>query len=255
MAYWPEATSSANSRCVSSAAADSNGQTLDHDMFIIHNLWNGKPDQSGDQVNISLTEGDNEMKIEVAAPFYNDPAPPNGKPGEAYYGLWEYEVVEAMFLASKMQHYLELEFSPHGQHLVLLLKGARNAIKHSLALEYKADIEETVWKGMAKVPKAYFPDNFDVWNAYAIHGTGDDKVYKSLFPVPGDAPDFHRLHDFKPLQGFQNLKTPAPPGSPQAELHKKIWTVGSGASCKTIGVNVALYFYFLAFFHFTVRSF
>jgi len=198
---------------------------LDFAMHYIHNLWNGQPDPSGDKVKISLTEGDNEMIIGVEAPFYNDPPPPNGKPGEAYFGLWDYEVVEAFFLASETKEYLELEFGPHGQHLVLLLNGTRNAIKHSLALVYEAEIKGDMWKGVARIPKTYFPDNFDVWNAYAIHGTGDDKVYKSLFPVPGDAPDFHRLHDFKPLQGFQCLKTPAPQGSPQAELHKEVWTV------------------------------
>jgi hypothetical protein len=37
-------------------------------------------------------------------------------------------VVEAFFLNQEDQ-YLELEFGPHGQHLMLLLQGAGNAIK------------------------------------------------------------------------------------------------------------------------------
>ena len=39
-----------------------------------------------------------------------------------------FKVVEAFFLNDKEQ-YLELEFGPHGQHLMLLLNGNRNAIK------------------------------------------------------------------------------------------------------------------------------
>ena len=54
--------------------------------------------------------------------------------------LWEYEVVEAFFLSSGSEQYVELEFGPHGQHLALLLNGRRNAIKHSLPLNYRAQI-------------------------------------------------------------------------------------------------------------------
>ena len=65
--------------------------------------------------------------------------------------LWDYEVVEAFFLSSNSERYLELEFGPHGQHLVLLLDGRRNAIRHSLPLEYQATIIGELWKGEAKV--------------------------------------------------------------------------------------------------------
>ena len=65
--------------------------------------------------------------------------------------LWDYEVVEAFFLTTSTERYLELEFGPHGQHLVLLLDGRRNAIRHSLPLEYQATIEGKLWKGEAKV--------------------------------------------------------------------------------------------------------
>ena len=37
-------------------------------------------------------------------------------------------MVEAFFLNHKDQ-YLEVEFGPHGQHIVLLLDGRRNAVK------------------------------------------------------------------------------------------------------------------------------
>ena len=67
--------------------------------------------------------------------------------------LWDYEVVEAFFLATSTNKYLELEFGPHGQHLMLLLDGRRNAIRHSLPLEYQATISGKVWNGVAKVVK------------------------------------------------------------------------------------------------------
>jgi len=56
--------------------------------------------------------------------------------------LWEYEVVEAFFLSNQSEKYVELEFGPYGQHLVLLLDGRRNAIKHSLPLSYRSQISE-----------------------------------------------------------------------------------------------------------------
>jgi len=204
-----------------------NGQTMDYAVHTITNLWNGDPDPSGKSVTIKMAEAKNEMVITIEAPFYNDPKPPNGKPGEAYFKLWDYEVVEAFFLASASQQYLELEFGPHGQHLVLLLNGTRNAIKHSLDLDYKASIDGQVWKGVANIPKSYFPDNFDKWNAYAISGTGENRVYKSLFPVPGEAPDFHRLNDFKDIVGFECLKVPAEEGSDEAKAKNAIWSVAT----------------------------
>ena len=70
-----------------------------------------------------------DVHISVRAPYFSDPAPPGGLPGQAYFGLWEYEVVEAFFLNDKDQ-YLEVEFGPHGQHIVLLLDGRRNAVKY-----------------------------------------------------------------------------------------------------------------------------
>ena len=95
--------------------------------FSIATTWDGQP---VDHEPVELTlEGDGEdLVIRISAPFFGDPAPEGGKPGEAFFKLWEYEVVEAFFLNDKEQ-YLELEFGPHGQHLMLLLNGNRNAIK------------------------------------------------------------------------------------------------------------------------------
>ena len=82
--------------------------------------------------------------------------------GEAYFGLWNYEVVECFFLAQapgEEPDYLELEFGPHGQHLGLLLHGVRNDIVHSFPIKYEAEISQDrkTWRGKAIIPKHYFP--------------------------------------------------------------------------------------------------
>jgi len=85
---------------------------------------------------------------------------------------------------------------------MLILNGNRNAIKHSLPLEYKASIdrEKKTWSGEARVPGSYFPPNVTRWNAYAIHGTDESRTYEALFESSGPQPDFHRLEKFQPLE-------------------------------------------------------
>ena len=110
--------------------AESNMGNEDHQVmrtYEIARTWDDK-NIDHDAAKVTLIGADDDLIIKVTAPFYNDPAPPNGKKGEAFFKLWDYEVVEAFFLNDKEQ-YLELEFGPHGQHLSLLLDGNRNAIK------------------------------------------------------------------------------------------------------------------------------
>merc|ERR1719150_3565370 len=168
--------------------------------FSIATTWDGQP---VDHESVELTlEGDGEdLVIRISAPFFGDPAPEGGKAGEAFFKLWEHEVVEAFFLNDKEQ-YLELEFGPHGQHLMLLLNGNRNAIKHSLPMDYSASInlEKKTWTGRARVPASYFPPNVQRWNAYVIHGEGEARTYEALFESSGPQPDFHRLEKFRPLE-------------------------------------------------------
>lgn len=62
------------------------------------------------------------MTIKVEAPYFDNPKPPGGVRGQSFYQLWDYEVVEAFFLDSKSQKYLEIELGPHGQYLVMMNK-------------------------------------------------------------------------------------------------------------------------------------
>lgn len=97
--------------------------------FTIGLTWDGKRlEHRPANISLAPVTGTEEVRLSVSAPFYDDPPPPGGLPGQAYFGLWDYEVVEAFFLNDKDQ-YLEVEFGPHGQHIVLLLDGRRNAIK------------------------------------------------------------------------------------------------------------------------------
>ncbi|KAL4231153.1 hypothetical protein ACF0H5_008736 [Mactra antiquata] len=178
--------------------------TKDRFTFIVGRTWDGK-DIKHEKAEITVSSGDKDhVKIDITAPFYNDPVAPNGPPGQPFDQLWDYEVVEAFFLSSSGK-YLEVEFCPHGQHLLLMLNGRRNMIKDKLAVQFTSNIENNRWSGTAMVPKEYFPPNVNKFNAYAIHGSGDNRVYEAYKPVPGDQPDFHRLEYFENVDFSQLL--------------------------------------------------
>lgn len=172
--------------------------------FNIKYTWDGLPVRH-EPVTVTLKSMKEGLLMEVKAPFFGDPPAPPGEPRQAFLGLWDYEVVEAFFLCDKSKQYLEVELCPHGQHLVLLLSGRKNAWKQELALECDVTRKGTRWEGRAVIPWSYFPPDVDRFNAYAIHGSGELRTYEALYPVPqseiaaGQQPDFHRLEYFKPF--------------------------------------------------------
>ncbi|XP_069782089.1 UPF0462 protein C4orf33 homolog isoform X3 [Narcine bancroftii] len=123
--------------------------------------------------------------------------------GQCFQVQGQHQIVEAFFLNSCKELYLEVELCPHGQHLVLLLAGRGKAWKKELDLKYDAAIHDQNWEGKALLPWSYFPDGVNKFNAYAIHGSGDKRVYEALFPIPkeqlkgGQQPNFHRLEYFE----------------------------------------------------------
>ncbi|KAA0184871.1 hypothetical protein HAZT_HAZT003779, partial [Hyalella azteca] len=149
------------------------------------------------------------VEMNVTAPFFNDPEP-NGPAGKPFPVLFNYEVVE-MFFLNDANEYLEVELGPWGQHLVLLLKGERNAIRKELPLDYIVTTRTAgtngqpgTWHGSALIPPGYFPPNVTRVNAFAIHGQDDERTYEALYPAPTNDPnfpqaDFHRLELFKPI--------------------------------------------------------
>ena len=74
--------------------------------------------------------------------------------------------------------------------------------RHTLPLEYSASISNSTgtWTGRARIPANYFPPDVTLFNAYAIHGTGDGRIYEALYESSGPQPDFHRLEKFQPIE-------------------------------------------------------
>ncbi|GBL94316.1 UPF0462 protein C4orf33 [Araneus ventricosus] len=174
--------------------------------FSISKTWDSRPSDH-DPIVIKLYPEGDFLVMEMDAPFFNNPPAPEGEAGKPFPKLWDYEVVEAFFLGAD-ERYLEVEFSPHGQHLLLLLSGRKNAIKMCLPVDYTATINGKTWHGVAKIPKSYFPPQVNLFNAYAIHGSGDSRQYEALFPVPTGHfphPDFHRLEYFRYIENFEKL--------------------------------------------------
>lgn len=122
--------------------------------------------------------------VEIDAPFFGDAPPPGAVRGDPCDGLWNYEVVE-LFIAyttptvASMQscnslvyetsisgnslmnstavgasvgpapHYLELELSPHGAHLVLQLDDVRHVFASQLPLPYShTRVDGDRWHGV-----------------------------------------------------------------------------------------------------------
>jgi len=189
-------------------------------LYSIRQQWDGRS-TGHDPIELTLTPHSAGLDLEVTAPFFNDPENPGGEQGEAFPQLWDYEVVEAFFLSDDGR-YLEIELSPHGQHLVLLLNGCRNMLKDRLPLQYEQSINGSVWKGKASIPAAYLPAGVTKFNAYAIHGSGDKRMYEALYPAEQgkhQQPDFHRLEYFGTAEFSKDLPQS---WSPEA---RKLWNL------------------------------
>lgn len=164
--------------------------------WTIHRLWNGQPADPAEQVELRFEIGHSSLVVDVDAPFHRDP-PPAGPRGPQD-GLWEHEVVE-LFLLAEPDHYLEIELGPHGHHWVLELRGRRRVLHSGLPIHYDARLEGQRWLGHAEIAAELVPTDATHGNAYAIHGVGPERRYLAHYPVPGAAPDFHRLESFGPL--------------------------------------------------------
>jgi hypothetical protein len=158
--------------------------------------WRGHPLSVDAHMRFALSLDRDLLSIDVEAPYYGDPAP-NGPPGPRD-GLWNYEVAE-LFLLGEDDVYLEIELGPHGHHLVLELHGPRNVVQRLDDIAYSAALRGGTWSGHAEIPATWIPKPLGLGNAYGIHGIGNGRHYAALHPVPGEAPDFHRLEHFGPI--------------------------------------------------------
>jgi hypothetical protein len=162
----------------------------------IGRTWDGVPVRADEEVRLRLSPEPDGLVIEVTAPFHGDPPPPTAAGSTDR--LWEYEVVE-LFLLGAADRYTEIELGPHGHFLVLALAGRRNPVASGLPLDWSASIDGSTWSGRARIAWAQLPVPTERLNAFAIHGTGEARRYLAWSPVPGDRPDFHRIHLFPRL--------------------------------------------------------
>ncbi|XP_050415461.1 UPF0462 protein C4orf33 homolog [Patella vulgata] len=168
--------------------------------FCITQSWNGGSINHA-PVKVKIAPNStSDLKLSVYAPYFGDPPAPDGPSGLPFPQLWDYEVVE-LFLLNDDDRYIEVELCPHGQHLVLLLNGIRNIVKDELSIQYKASIEGSRWSGESLLPLEYLPPNVNRMNAFAIHGSENNRVYEALHPANTSFPDpdFHRLEFFQPI--------------------------------------------------------
>lgn len=167
----------------------------------IASTWDGKPIGADEQVWVRLGLTARDLRIAVRAPFHGDPAPP-GEPG-ATDRLWEHEVVE-IFIAGIAGDdgavpYTEIELSPWGHHLVLQLRGVRRVVASGLPLDFQPLRQGDGWLGAARLERALLPPPPWRVNAFAIHGTGDERRYLAATALPGPPPDFHQPERFPVL--------------------------------------------------------
>jgi hypothetical protein len=164
--------------------------------------FRGLPLPAAQHASLRLRREGAALCVEVDAPYFGDPPP--AAPVGSTDRLWEYEVCE-LFIADASEHYLEIELSPHGHHLVLELQGVRRAVRAGLPIDYAVSVERAAapdagvlgrYRGIARVPWEYLPARASRLNAYAIHGTGRARCYHAHAPVPAAQPDFHRLECF-----------------------------------------------------------
>ena len=166
----------------------------------IDRCWDGQAALPGEIATVRLTADGAGLVLSVDAPFHRDP-PPDAPPGPTW-KLWEHEVVE-LFLVGRGDPvpYLEVELGPHGHHLVLRLDGIREITASTLPLAVDTHRDGDRWTARAALPPALLPPGVHpgatiAVNAAAIHGVGSARRYLSSAPLPGDQPDFHRLHLF-----------------------------------------------------------
>lgn len=173
--------------------------------------WRGLPLPETDRALVTLSLVTDELIVTFDAPYFGDAAPLTAAGSTAR--LWEHEVVE-VFIADPGEHYLELEFGPHGHYLALELRGVRKIVREGMELAYDVRIEHGSasesraggpapsgrYRGTGRIPMSYLPHPPARVNAYLIHGGPDARCYHAHAPVPGERPDFHRLAHFALLQ-------------------------------------------------------
>lgn len=118
-------------------------------------------------------------------------------------GLWDFDVVE-LFLRreNKNNRYIELEISPKGQKVAILVRTPRNDFEsfEPQSIEAKALPTPSGFDAEFKIPLSEIPGKGEVvfGNAHACLGKVN-RNYFSLFEGRSSKPDFHRPEFFQPV--------------------------------------------------------
>ncbi|KAL3083770.1 hypothetical protein niasHT_036763 [Heterodera trifolii] len=177
----------------------------------IKQTWDGKPLDGHGPIKIWMRWHFRRMfgqphkrviRVEIEAPLVDDPEPPSEFAGICT-DLYNYECVE-LFFANDKGFYTEVEVGPHGHWLVLLHKGYRQCFNSgdNLQLEVKNEWKGTEWHCQLEIPLAYLPGNVTKFNAYALHGSDEQRHFEALHAVTDGTltePDFHNLMFFGKL--------------------------------------------------------
>lgn len=155
----------------------------------IEQTWDGRAVGPDEAVRLWIARAGGDWCIRFDAPFHGDPAPE--APAGAFDGLWDYEVVE-LFVVGHDGAYTEVEWGPHGHHLVLRLDAPRVVRDRALPVTYMCSVGSGRWRGDLLVPGAWMPERPVAFNAFAIHGVGASRRYLAASAVPGERPDFHQ---------------------------------------------------------------
>ncbi|KAL6039849.1 hypothetical protein STEG23_013674, partial [Scotinomys teguina] len=71
--------------------------------FKIEHTWDGVPVRH-EPVCVKLSPGDKGVKLEVCAPFFNDPPAPPGEAGKPFSELWNFEAYTDSNHSNKCLH-------------------------------------------------------------------------------------------------------------------------------------------------------
>lgn len=159
--------------------------------------WSGAVLPRAARAELRLAWEDAALRVDVDAPFADDPAPAG--PAGPTDRLWEHEVVE-LFVVRPDGTYVELELGPHGHHLLLELSGVRTVARSRLPVAWAPTIDAARGRftGTARIDRVLFPERPARVNAFRISGVGDARRYALFAPLPGERPDFHQPERFPP---------------------------------------------------------
>ena len=161
--------------------------------LVIDRTWDGQPVPPDEHATLDFRAIGGDLEVRVDSPYRADP-PPEAAPGSVD-ELYRYEVVE-VFLLGEGERYLEVELGPGGHYWVLQLEGYRTRIRSGLPIELRTQALGSRWSGIARIGASLLPRGLRAANAYALHGPSAARRHLAAHPLPGDAPDFHRIDAF-----------------------------------------------------------